>query len=134
QKHFKGAMPIHTDRPAAGVAQQLLHLRAPLGVCRAAQREAEAEQPGPVFAGPVVLVGEAFAKQVLPGVHAVIVIAVAEEPRRQGFLFLGLRLHAYYPAISRRLGCEETLESRTGQLAGIPLMIRTNLGIADIGL
>src|SRR5437764_13782499 len=76
QEYLEGAMPLHADRPAAGVPEQVFHLGAPLGVGCAAQTEAEGEQAGPVLAGPVRFVRKAFSPQILSAVLGVIIMYV----------------------------------------------------------
>src|SRR5262249_2877615 len=123
---------VHADCPATRVPQQVFHLRAPLGMRRAAQPEAEGEQSSPVFAGPVLLMSKAFAPQVLPAILRVIVMGIAPKPRRQGLLFLGPGLYPDHAAIDLRLSREEALEGRAGQLAGVPRMVGMYLRVADI--
>ena len=126
-------MPVHPDAAAAPVAEQTVHLGAPLRVRRAAQPEAEGEQPGPVLARPVVFVGESLAPQVLPGVHRVEVVGVAPEPRGQRLLLLGRWLHSDDPPVVLRLGGEQAVEGRTRQFAGVPRVVGADLGVADVG-
>src|SRR4051812_37956133 len=103
-------MPVDADRTAAGVAQQVLHLGGPLGVRRAAQAEAVREQAGPVLAGPILIVGEAFAEQVLPAVLGVVVIAVPPEPRGERLLLVGRWRRADDALVRLRLRREEAVK------------------------
>ena len=64
-----------------------------------------------------------------PAVQGVVIVRVAPEPRGQGLLLVGRRLHADDPAVILRLRGEEALEGGAGQFAGIPGVIRLDLRV-----
>src|SRR5438876_10551763 len=100
-------MPVHAHDSAAGMPEQAFHLCAPLPVRCVAQPEAEGEKPGPVYAGPVLLVGEAFAREVLTAILGVKVVSVPPDPRGQRFLLAGPRCLAHDSVVPLGLRCKE---------------------------
>jgi hypothetical protein len=132
EEDLEGVVAGDADAAAAVVAEQRLHLGDPLRMGGAAQAEAVGEQTGPVVAGAQVAApGEALAPEVLGPLLAVEVVSVAPQPGGEGLVLVGLHFDAGDAAVKLRLGTLETVEGGTGEFAGIPGVVGTDLRIAD---
>jgi hypothetical protein len=101
----------------------------------AAQAKAMSEQARPVFTHPhITTPGESLPPQILCPFFPMSVMCVSPQPGRQRPVLLAHWFFSDNSLIDFRLGRKEPIKGGTGQLAGIPGMIRANLRIADTGV
>jgi len=134
QQHFERVMSFDADATSPVVPEAGLELGDPLRMRRSTQAESVSEQARPVFARPHVFsAGEIIAPQVFGPFLAVPVMRIAPEPRGQREVLVGARVDSGDALIDFCLCFKQPFERRTGQLAGIPVVIGAHLRIAHAG-
>src|SRR5205823_2630597 len=87
-----------------------------------------------IFARAQVTFAKTDVPEILRSFFAMAIVSIPPEPCCQRFVLVGDRRFSSDPLILFRFRPEEPLESRTGQLARIPGIIRADLWISDVCL
>ena len=129
---LKRVVPLHANSTPSTMTQELLHFSRELGMSSPAQPKAMGKKTGPIFACAKVAFGESRPPQIFGAFFPMRIMSVAPEPGRECLFLVSARLSAGDTLILFRFGGKQAFERGTGQFAGVPRVIRANLGIADI--